>query len=101
MFRLALAPDMSGQPDTWRMAIGFPDSGTSVASAADMQFTMIAASIVTATGASIATGTSTVDMNVFAGNPLCPITWLFAAPPNPEGPFFLLNLRCRIGQNSG
>jgi hypothetical protein len=41
------------------------------------------------------TGTSivTVDTIVSAGSPLCLIAWLFAAPPNPEGPFFLWCLR--------
>jgi hypothetical protein len=56
---------------------------------------MTADSTVVASSTSIMIGALivTVDMKASAGNLLCPIAWLYAAPPNLEGPFFLLSLQ--------
>jgi hypothetical protein len=53
-----------------------------------MKSAMTVASTMAATSASIANGTSTVDMNVFAGNPLCPITCSFRPLPTWRGRSF-------------
>jgi hypothetical protein len=83
--RPAQALDMSGSPDTWRMATGFRDIGTSPLSASVARWSAMTAAL---TGVSIADSTAAVNTSagsLSAGPPALNDCLEFAAPPNRRG----------------
>ena len=84
---VAYVPPCPGPGYIW--TAGYMANGIALFSgAADTQSAMTADSTVAARRTLIATGILTVDMNVFAGNPLCPITCSIRPLPTWRGRSF-------------